>query len=65
MILIHLDESFEYLTENDLGPFAEDQDDRLKSIMASIETMTIDYSVRNIIPEEVPASANCYLWNVT
>lgn len=27
--------------------------------------MTIDYSIRNIIPAEVPATANCYLWNMT
>ena len=50
------------LTNEDLGPFNDTQDDRLKKMLEDIELFTIDYSLRNLIPEEAPASANCYLW---
>jgi len=44
------------------GPFTDGNDRALKTLLSNIETFTIDYSLRNFIPEEVPASANCYLW---
>ena len=34
-------------------------------MVARIEFFTIDYSLTNLIPEETPASSNCYDWNVT
>jgi hypothetical protein len=49
-------------TQEYQGPFTDGNDRALKTFLSNIETFTIDYYLRNIIPEEVPASANCYLW---
>lgn len=52
------------LTADNLGPFADtpEADLVLQGLVSDIEAMTIEYRMRNFIPEEAPASANCYLW---
>ena len=42
--------SYEYLNETFLGPFNSDNDTLLREILSDVESMTIDYSLRNIIP---------------
>lgn len=34
-------------------------------MLSRVEFFTIDYTMKNTIPWQVPATANCYLWNVT
>jgi hypothetical protein len=53
---------YDILNETWFGPFNNDSDASLQLLLDNIESMTIDYSARNIIPEEAPASANCYMW---
>lgn len=45
--------------------FDNNKDDELRELLARIEFFTIDYELTNTIPEETPASANCYDWSIT
>ena len=47
---------------DNLGPFQEGADARLDNLLNDTLKFTISYRVKNLIPEEAPATANCYLW---
>jgi hypothetical protein len=48
-----------------ISSFNNSRDDDFKELLARLEFFTIDYNLKNTIPEETPASANCYDWNIT
>ena len=70
-----INDRYEVLTQDNIALYAfayntqyrfdPDRDDDLKDMLSRIEFFTIDYAVKNTIPWQVPASANCYLWNIT
>lgn len=55
----------EILYVDHYGPFDDDADDKLSRILGETISFTINYKVKNLIPEEAPATANCYLWELT
>lgn len=54
-----------YISKPTINSFDESRDADLKEMIARMEFFTIDYDLTNEIPEETPASANCYDWAIT
>jgi hypothetical protein len=45
--------------------FDDENDDDLKALLARVEFFTIDYELTNSIPDETPATANCFDWTIS
>eukprot|EP00347_Sterkiella_histriomuscorum_P022333 403330850 len=56
------DVAFEIYNRDYHGPF--DDDVKLGKMLNEISQFSINYKVKNLIPEEAPATANCYLWDL-
>lgn len=54
----------ETYTVDYFGPFTDGMEQEYNTLVDNIESFTIEYTLRNIIPEEAPATANCYLWQI-
>ena len=52
----------ETFTEDYIGPFQEGHEEELDELLDSMTGFTIEYTIKNILPEEAPATSNCYLW---
>lgn len=57
------DVPYEVYTKDYHGPF--DDDAKLAKMLNEVTLFSIRYQVKNYIPEEAPATANCYLWDLT
>ncbi|CDW71109.1 UNKNOWN [Stylonychia lemnae] len=53
---------FDLIEKGSYGMFEDDA--KLNQILNDTSMFTLTYKVKNLIPEEAPATANCYLWEI-
>ena len=58
------DKLVDFYNETYFGPFNDGLNEQLNNFIDKISSFTIEFTIRNEIPEQAPASANCYLWSI-